>query len=66
MQRYFKILLAAVASVFFTCAPIDVQAADKKLRVIFITHGQAGDPYWNAIKNGLAEAAKTLQCRCPV
>ena len=57
MQHYFKILLAAAASLFFACAPIDAQAADK-MRVIFITHGQAGDPYWNAIKNGLAEAAK--------
>src|SRR4029453_6561306 len=53
------ILLAAAASLFFVCAPIDAQAADK-MRVIFITHGQAGDPYWNAIKNGLAEAAKTF------
>ncbi|MFO1060912.1 MAG: sugar ABC transporter substrate-binding protein [Dongiaceae bacterium] len=33
-------------------------AAADKMRVIFVTHGQAGDPYWNAIKNGLAEAAK--------
>jgi simple sugar transport system substrate-binding protein len=57
MQHYVKILLAAAASLFFVCAPIDAQAADK-MRVIFITHGQAGDPYWNAIKNGLAEAAK--------
>ena len=50
---------AAVASLFliagWTLAPA---AAADKMRIIFITHGQAGDPYWNAIKNGLAEAAK--------
>jgi simple sugar transport system substrate-binding protein len=33
------------------------QAADK-LRVVFVTHGQAGDPYWNAVKNGVTEAGK--------
>ena len=52
-------LIAAVASLLliagWTLAPA---AAADKMRIIFITHGQAGDPYWNAIKNGLAEAAK--------
>ncbi len=33
------------------------QAADK-LRVVFVTHGQAGDPYWNAVKNGVTEAGR--------
>jgi simple sugar transport system substrate-binding protein len=45
------------ASLLLVAAPLAAQAADK-MRVIFITHGQAGDPYWNAIKNGLAEAGK--------
>jgi simple sugar transport system substrate-binding protein len=48
-------LTAAALAVGFGVQP--ARAADP-LRVIFITHGQAGDPYWNAIKNGLAEAGK--------
>ena len=32
--------------------------AEARMRVVYITHGQAGDPYWNAIKNGLTEAGK--------
>ena len=59
LRRALPGLLAAVAGVFliagWTLSP--ATAADK-MRIIFITHGQAGDPYWNAIKNGLAEAAK--------
>src|SRR5690349_951194 len=58
-RRALSGLFAAVASLFliagWTLAPA---AAADKMRIIFITHGQAGDPYWNAIKNGLAEAAK--------
>src|SRR5215475_7318500 len=59
LRRTLSGLLAAIAGLVlvagWTAAP--ATAADK-MRIIFITHGQAGDPYWNAIKNGLAEAAK--------
>jgi simple sugar transport system substrate-binding protein len=61
MKRILLCLLALMVSATFLLAPSGASAQDdKKLRVIFITHGQAGDPYWNAIKNGLAEAAKTF------
>lgn len=60
MKKILLFLLAIAASATFALSPSSGQAQDKKLRVIFITHGQAGDPYWNAIKNGLAEAAKTF------
>ncbi|MEO8668527.1 MAG: sugar ABC transporter substrate-binding protein, partial [Bauldia sp.] len=29
-------------------------------RVVFVTHGQGGDPYWSVVKNGMDDAAKTL------
>jgi simple sugar transport system substrate-binding protein len=59
LKRALPALLAAVAGIFLIAGPAlaPAEAADK-MRIIFITHGQAGDPYWNAIKNGLAEAAK--------
>ncbi|MET0597326.1 MAG: sugar ABC transporter substrate-binding protein [Mesorhizobium sp.] len=34
-------------------------AADET-RVVFVTHGQSGDPYWSVVKNGMDDAAKTL------
>ncbi len=34
-------------------------AADQT-RVVFITHGQGGDPYWSVVKNGMDDAAKAL------
>ena len=58
MKRILLFLFAIAVAMGFALGPTGSQAQDKKLRIIFITHGQAGDPYWNAIKNGLAEAGK--------
>ena len=35
-------------------------AAAAGTRVVFVTHGQSGDPYWSVVKNGMDDAAKTL------
>ena len=34
--------------------------AAAETRVVFVTHGQAGDPYWSVVKNGMDDAAKAL------
>ena len=34
--------------------------AAAETRVVFVTHGQSGDPYWSVVKNGMDDAAKTL------
>jgi len=50
---------AALALAALTLAPPlggPARAGDR-LRVVFVTHGQAGDPYWNAVKNGTTRAA---------
>ncbi|WP_018151621.1 rhizopine catabolism ABC transporter substrate-binding protein [Leeia oryzae] len=49
--------LAAVA-VATTAVSFNAAAADKPVRIAFVTHGQAGDSYWNALKKGLEDAAK--------
>jgi simple sugar transport system substrate-binding protein len=35
-------------------------AASAETRIVFVTHGQSGDPYWSVVKNGMDEAAKAL------
>lgn len=35
-------------------------AAAQETRVVFVTHGQSGDPYWSVVKNGMDDAAKAL------
>jgi simple sugar transport system substrate-binding protein len=43
--------------------------AEERLRVVFVTHGQAGDPYWSVVQNGSAQAARDygadVQVRSP-
>jgi simple sugar transport system substrate-binding protein len=53
-----RILSAVIATVLGLGLMAGANVAEAKMRVVYITHGQAGDPYWNAIKNGLAEAGK--------
>lgn len=48
-----KLLFAAL----LLMAPAALVQADGGTRVIFVTHGQPGDPYWAIIKNGMSEAA---------
>lgn len=35
-------------------------AAAAQTRIVFVTHGQSGDPYWSVVKNGMDDAAKAL------
>ena len=35
-------------------------AALAQSRIVFVTHGQSGDPYWSVVKNGMDDAAKAL------
>jgi simple sugar transport system substrate-binding protein len=35
-------------------------AATAQTRIVFVTHGQSGDPYWSVVKNGMDDAAKAL------
>jgi simple sugar transport system substrate-binding protein len=40
-------------------APAAASAKDAPTRIAVITHGQAADPYWSVVKNGVDAAAKT-------
>lgn len=57
-----RILLGVLGVGIAILAALEPQAAmaQDKMRIVYVTHGQAGDPYWNAIKNGMAEAGKTF------
>ena len=59
LAKLIKPTLAMVAGVALMTAAIGPSAADET-RVVFVTHGQSGDPYWSVVKNGMDDAAKTL------
>jgi simple sugar transport system substrate-binding protein len=54
MRLLIKILLSVLVLFGLTLA------AAAQTRIVFVTHGQSGDPYWSVVKNGMDEAAKAL------
>jgi simple sugar transport system substrate-binding protein len=54
-----KPILGAVAGLTILASAATIAAADQT-HVVFVTHGQSGDPYWSVVKNGMDDAAKTL------
>jgi simple sugar transport system substrate-binding protein len=58
-RNIFKSVLGLLAGMTMMSAASTLSAADET-RVVFVTHGQSGDPYWSVVKNGMDDAAKTL------
>ena len=61
MKRLFR--KVAVVSGVLTAALIagavaPSQAQSQTPRIIVVTHGQANDPFWSVVKNGVTAAAK--------
>ena len=56
MKTFGKLLLAAVMATALTIGP----AAAKELRFIVVSHGQASDPFWSVVKNGVDAAEKDM------
>ncbi len=59
ISKLLKPLLGLAAAATIVSAASSWAAADET-RVVFVTHGQSGDPYWSVVKNGMDDAAKTL------
>ena len=57
--KLMKPVLGLMAGLTLMSAATWLAAADET-RVVFVTHGQSGDPYWSVVKNGMDDAAKTL------
>ncbi|MCH4541451.1 LacI family transcriptional regulator [Ochrobactrum sp. POC9] len=51
-----SLLKSAVAGVALLAASFAAHAAD--INIVVVSHGQASDPFWSVVKNGVAEAAK--------
>ncbi len=51
-----SLLKSAVAGVALMAASFAAQA--QEVSIVVVSHGQASDPFWSVVKNGVAEAAK--------
>ena len=57
MKSIFKTLVMSVA--VFGCLVVGTEIASAKdIKIIAVTHGQANDPFWSVVKNGVTAGAK--------
>lgn len=57
MTRFTK-MVALILVMIFALGIISAQ--DRDYRIIVITHGQASDPFWSVVKNGVDQAAADM------
>ncbi|MEO6607503.1 MAG: sugar ABC transporter substrate-binding protein [Aestuariivirga sp.] len=60
LSKLAKPVLGAFAGLALLSSAATIAAAADQTHVVFITHGQSGDPYWSVVKNGMDDAAKLL------
>ena len=56
MKIFGKLFAAALMATALAIGP----AAAKELRFVVVSHGQAHDPFWSVVKNGVDAAAKDM------
>jgi simple sugar transport system substrate-binding protein len=61
MSRFTKfavvLLVLVLAAATFTAA----RGQDRGYRIVVVTHGQASDPFWSVVKNGVDQAATDMR-----
>lgn len=59
-----NLILLAVILMLGGCARADGEESDRQpLRIVFVTHGQASDPFWNVVQNGARQAGSDVGAR---
>lgn len=59
MTRLFSRLLSAAAVAGLVATQSPALAAD--INIIVVSHGQASDPFWSVVKNGVAQAGEDMK-----
>jgi simple sugar transport system substrate-binding protein len=69
MKRLIKTSIAAAAALAVATAVAAPALAADAIRIIVVSHGQANDPFWSVVKNGVVAGAKdtgvTVDYRAP-
>jgi simple sugar transport system substrate-binding protein len=58
MKAFVTGLAAAAALALATAAPVSAQ---QNSRIIVVSHGQANDPFWSVVKNGVSAAGQDMK-----
>lgn len=63
MQRYHLIVLALLGLTAACTQQSNEADVNDDLRFVFVTHGQASDPFWSVVQNGAQDAARHVRAR---
>jgi simple sugar transport system substrate-binding protein len=55
--------ITVMATVFAAWLGISARAQDPQVEIAVVTHGQASDPFWTVVRNGINEAARETGTR---
>ncbi|MCB9452869.1 MAG: sugar ABC transporter substrate-binding protein [Anaerolineaceae bacterium] len=63
MKKFLTVLLVfGLLAVAFAATPVAAQDCATVYRIVVVTHGQASDPFWSVVKNGVDAADADLAC----
>ncbi|GIV81435.1 MAG: sugar ABC transporter substrate-binding protein [Anaerolineae bacterium] len=60
MKRLFTVLVVLLAMAAFVGSAA-AQEGMRPYRIVVVTHGQAADPFWSVVKNGVDQAGKDMR-----
>lgn len=63
MKKFFSLaLVLSIVVVTFAAIPATAQDCATTYRIVVVTHGQASDPFWSVVSNGVADADAEYDC----
>lgn len=63
VKKIFRLMLVmSIAIAAFAAIPAQAQDCDTVYRIVVVTHGQASDPFWSVVSNGIADADAEFAC----
>ena len=63
MKKFFSIALVfSIVLAAFAAIPAAAQDCATTYRIVVVTHGQASDPFWSVVSNGIADADAEYDC----
>lgn len=60
MKRLISVLIVLLV-VAALAGPVAAQGEMRPYRIVVVTHGQAADPFWSVVKNGVDQAGKDMR-----
>ena len=60
MKRFIKALVVGTAMAGALVGTSQPSKAQDAIQIIAVTHGQASDPFWSIVKNGMTQAAEDM------